>query len=129
MDYLKKELNKFLPLALLFGAIGGVLLILVANLWEPNKFILLISYAMITIISVYALNRMRYRKEVGGSLIYGFVVYLVMTCIAFVDVQLNVNPNFYNPLFEQFGFFILILVGTFALSGAVVYLFRRQLIS
>lgn len=129
MDYLKKELNKFLPLALLFGAIGGVLLILVSNLLEPNKFSLLISYAMITVVSVYALNRMRYRKEVGGSLIYGFVVFLVMTVIAYLDVQLNANPNFYNPLFEQGGFFILILSGTFVLSGTVVYLFKRQLIS
>lgn len=129
MDYLKKELNKFLPLALLFGAIGGVLLILVANLLEPTKIILMLSYAMITVISVYVLNRMRYRKEVGGSLLYGFVVFVVMTMIAFIDVQMNANPNFYNPIFEQVSFFILILAGTFVLSGAVVYLFRRQLIS
>jgi hypothetical protein len=129
MDYLKKELNKLFPLALLFGAIGGVLLILVANVFEPGKLNLLSSYISVVGGSVYVLNRMRYKKELIGSVLYGFLVYSVMTSIAYLDLLMNANPHYSNPLFEQFGFFAMIFVGTILLSGAIVLLFRKQLIS
>jgi hypothetical protein len=129
MDYLKKELNKLFPLALLFGAIGGVLLIFVANVFEPGKLNLLTSYAAVVGASVYVLNRMRYKKELVGSLLYGFLVYSVMTFIAYIDLLMNANPDYSNPLFEQVGFFVMIFVGTVILSGGIVLLFRKQLIS
>jgi len=129
MDYLKRELNRLLPLALLFGAFGGVLLIIAGNVFEANKLILTLSYIVMITLSVYSLNRMRYRKEVKGSLLYGFIVYAVMTIIAYLDLLMNADRNFINPLFEHFGFFSLIFFGSFAISGTVVYLFRRQVIS
>ena len=83
---------------------------------------------MITL-SVYSLNRMRYKKEVKGSLLYGFIVYAVMTIIAYLDLLMNADRNFINPLFEQLGFFSIIFFGSFIISGTIVYLFRRQVIS
>src|SRR5690606_38992914 len=129
MDYLRKELNKFLPLALLFGAIGGVLLIVVGNVFEPNKLSLLVSYSTIISISVYSLNRMRYKKEITGSMLYGFLVYSFMTFIAYIYLLMNTFPNFTTSLFEQIGFSVLIFFGTFAISGIIVYLFQKRLIS
>jgi len=129
MDYLKRELNRLLPLALLFGAFGGVLLIIAGNVFEPTKLILSLVYIVMITLSVYSLNKMRYKKEIGGSLLYGFIVYGVMTVIAFIDLLMNANPNFINPLFEHLGFFSLILLTSFAISGTVVYLFRLRVIS
>ena len=129
MDYLKRELNRLLPLALLFGAFGGVLLIIAGNVFEANKLVLALSYIVMITLSVYSLNKMRYKKEVKGSLLYGFIVYAVMTIIAYLDLLMNADRNFINPLFEQLGFFSIIFFGSFAISGTVVYLFRRQVIS
>ena len=129
MDYLKRELNRLLPLALLFGAFGGVLLIIAGNVFEPNKLILSLVYVVMITLSVYSLNKMRYKKEIGGSLLYGFIVYGVMTAIAFIDLLMNANANFINPLFEHVGFFSLIFFASFAISGTVVYLFRLRVIS
>jgi len=129
MDYLKREINRLLPLALLFGAFGGVLLIIAGNVFEANKLVMVLSYIVMLTLSVYSLNRMRYKKEVKGSLLYGFIVYAVMTIIAYIDLLMNADRNFINPLFEQLGFFCIIFFGSFLISGTIVYLFRRQVIS
>ncbi len=128
MDYLKKELNKILPLALLFGAIGGVLLIVVSNLFVANLFSVLISYILIISASVYILNKMRYRKELKGSLLYGSCVYLVMTLIAFLDMIMNTNPDFVNPMFENMLFFVTILATAVFFSGSIAFLFKKNLL-
>lgn len=128
MDYLKKELNKILPLALLFGAIGGVLLIVVSNLFVANLFSVLISYILIISASVYILNKMRYRKELKGSLLYGSCVYLVMTAIAFLDMIMNTNPDFVNPMFENMLFFVTILATAVFFSGSIAFLFKKNLL-
>ena len=129
MDYLKKEFNKLFPLALLFGAIGGVLLIIAGNAFEPNKLSLGLVYTVTISLSVYILNKMRYRKEIPGSLLYGFLVHSVMTVIGYIDLLMNANPDYSNPLFEQTGFFAIIFVGSFCLSAGIVFLFRKQVIS
>jgi len=129
MDYLKKEFNKLLPFALLFGAIGGVLLIVAGNVFEATKISLAMAYLIVISLSVYSMNKMRYKREIGGTLLYGFMVYAVMTIIAYVDLVMNANPNFSNPLFEQSGFFGTIFIATFIISGIIVLLFRRRVIS
>lgn len=128
MDYLKKELNKILPLALLFGAIGGVLLIVVSNLFIASLFSVLISYILIISTSVYILNKMRYRKELKGSLLYGSCVYLVMTTIAYLDMIMNTNPDYVNPMFESLLFFVTILLTAVFFSGSIAFLFKKNLL-
>lgn len=128
MDYLKKELNKILPLALLFGAIGGVLLIVISNLFVANLLSVFVSYILIISASVYILNKMRYRNELKGSVLYGSCVYLVMTAIAFIDMIMNTNPDFVNPMFESIVFFVTILITAVFFSGSIAFLFKKKLI-
>lgn len=128
MDYLKKELNKILPLALLFGAIGGVLLIIISNLFVANSLSVLVTYILITSTSVYILNKMRYRKELKGSVLYGSIVYFVMTVIAFLDMVMNTNPDFVNPMFESSVFFVTILLTAVFFSGSIAFLFKKNLL-
>ena len=128
MDYLKKELNKILPLALLFGAIGGVLLIVISNLFVASSLSVLISYVTIISTSVYILNKMRYRKELKGSVLYGSIVYSVMTLIAFLDMVMNTNPDFVNPMFESLVFFVTILLTAVFFSGSIAFLFKKNLL-
>jgi hypothetical protein len=129
MQYLKKELNKILPLALLFGAIGGVLLIIVSNLFEPNMLAILVSYGIILSVSVYILNTIRYRKDTKSSVLYGYCVYAVMTFIAFLDMIMNANPDFVNPIFENIAFFVALLAAVLFISGAVSLMFKRNVVS
>ena len=129
MEYLKKELNKILPLALLFGAIGGVLLIIIGNLFVANQLSVFISYAVIISLSVYILNKMRYKKELKGSILYGYCVYVVMTLIAFIDMIMNTNPHFVNPLFENLVFFVSLIASVLFLSSAIALLFKRKMLS
>lgn len=126
MQYLKKELNKILPLALLFGAIGGVLLIIVSNLFAPNQLTILLSYGLILGVSVYILNRLRYRKDTKSSVLYGYCVFAVMTLIAFLDMIMNTNPDFVNPIFENIVFFVAILAAVLFISGSIPLLFRKS---
>lgn len=126
MQYLKKELNKILPLALLFGAIGGVLLIIVSNLFAPNQLTILLSYGLILGVSVYILNRLRYRKDTKSSVLYGYCVYAVMTLIAFLDMIMNTNPDFVNPIFENIVFFVAIMAAVLFISGSIPLLFRKR---
>lgn len=129
MQYLKKEINKILPLAMLCGALGGILLIVVNNLLEPGKLAVVLSYVLVIGVSVYILNKMRYKKEVIGSIIYGYIVYSVMTLIAYIDLLMNTKPDIHNPLFDQVWFFITVFIGVMFLSGAIVFLFKRKVIS
>ena len=129
MQYLKREINKILPLALLCGALGGVLLIMVNNLLMPGKLTILLSYALVVGISVYVLNRIRYKREIVGSILYGYIVYAVMTLIAFLDLIMNTTANMSNPLFDQIWFFAMIFIGVLFLSGSIVLLFKRKAMS
>jgi len=128
MEYLKKELHKILPLALLFGAIGGILLIAVCNILTPTYSSILITYAIVIGSSVYLLNKLRYRHELKSSILYGYLVYAVMTAIAFVDMLMNANNNFVNPIFENVIFFIGLLALVVLFSSMITYLFQRRLI-
>lgn len=116
-------------MALLFGAIGGMLLIMLDNLFEPGMLKVLMTYLMVISSSVYILNRMRYKKEIGGSIIYGYIVYAVMTLIGFIDLKMNTRSDISNPLFDHAGFFMLIFFGVLGVSLAVVMLFRKKVIS
>ncbi|MEO9533953.1 MAG: hypothetical protein ABJG68_03075 [Crocinitomicaceae bacterium] len=129
MQYLKKELNKILPLALLFGAIGGVLLILVSNLLVPTMLNIILTYALVISVSVFILNTLRYKNELKGSVLYGYCVYVVMTLIAFLDMIMNVKPNFVNPIFENLMFFIAIMAGVLFFSGSIALLFKKKMIN
>ena len=129
MEYIKKELNKILPLALLFGAIGGVLLIVVSNLLAPNQLTILFTYAVLIGSSVYILNKIRFKNEVKGSILYGYCVYAVMTIIAYLDMIMNVDPNFINPIFENITFFIGLFAAVVIISAGIVVMFKRKLIS
>lgn len=129
MQFLKKELNKILPLALLFGAIGGVLLILVTNLLEPTYFTVLLAYALILGVSVYVLNKARYRKDTKSSVLYGYMVYTIMTIIAFIDMIMNANPDFVNPIFESLAFFAGIFAAVLFISGLIPMMFKKTAIS
>ena len=129
MQYLKRELNKVLPLALLFGAIGGVLLIAVSNLFEPSKLAILFTYGLVLGGSVYYLNSIRFRKDTKSSVLYGYCVYAVMTLIAFLDMIMNANPDFVNPIFENIAFFVSLLATVLFISGAVSLMFKKKAIS
>ncbi|MCB9224993.1 MAG: hypothetical protein R2780_05145 [Crocinitomicaceae bacterium] len=129
MQYLKRELNKILPLALLCGAIGGVLLIAVSNLFEPNKLAILFTYGIVLTASVYYLNTVRFRKDTKSSVLYGYAVYTVMTIIAFLDMIMNANPDFVNPIFENIAFFVALLASVLFVSGAVSLMFKKRVIS
>ena len=93
MQYLKREINKLLPLELLCGALGGVLLIIVANILEPGKLLMFLSYTMVIGFSVYILNKIRYKQDMLGSVLYGCIIYTVMTSIAFIDLIMNTKSN------------------------------------
>ena len=126
MQFLKKEINKILPLALLFGAIGGVLLILATNLLESNQLVVLMVYGAVLSFSVYKLNRARYRKDTKSSVLYGYIVYFIMTLIAFIDMSMNTNPEFVNPIFEHMAFSSGIFAAVLFISGAIPLMFKRQ---
>ena len=128
MDYLKKELNKLLPLALLFGAAGGVLLILLGNVLFSEKWTYLLTYALVIGVSVYILNRIRYKKEILSSVLYGYCIFFVMTLIAWLDMVLNADPNFSSPVFEKLSFFVALLVSVFLIASSIAALFKRRVI-
>lgn len=129
MDYLKKELNKLLPLALLFGAFGGVLLIILGNVFNADQFSYLIMYSLVTASSVYLLNRIRYKKEIKSSILYGYCVFGVMTTIAFLDMIFNADPQFSSPIFEQAGFFLTLIIAVFLIAALIPTLFKRRVIA
>jgi hypothetical protein len=129
MQYLKKELNKILPLALLFGAIGGMLLILVSNVLEASMLNILLTYSLVISVSVFILNTLRYKNELKGSVLYGYCVYVVMTFIAFLDMIMNVKPNFVNPIFENLAFFVAIMAAVLIFSGSISLLFKKRIIN
>lgn len=128
MEYLKKELNKLLPLALLFGAGGGVLLILLGNVLYSEAWSYLVTYALVIGVSVYSLNRMRYKKEILSSVLYGYCVFFVMTLIAWFDMILNADPNFISPVFEKLSFFVALVVSVFLIATSIATLFKRRVI-
>lgn len=128
MDYLKKELNKLLPLALLFGAVGGVLLIILGNVLYSEKWSYLLTYALTIGLSVYLLNRMRYKKEIMSSVLYGYCVFFVMTLIAWFDMVLNADPNFISPIFEKIGFFAALVISVFLIAASIATLFKRRVL-
>lgn len=128
MEYLRKELNKLLPLALLFGAIGGVLLIILGNVFYSEKWSYLLSYFLVIGLSVYLLNRMRYKKEVLSSVLYGYCVFFVMTLIAWFDMILNADPDFISPIFEKVGFFATLVVSVFLIAASIATLFKKRVL-
>jgi hypothetical protein len=128
MEYLKKELNKLLPLALLFGAVGGVLLIILGNVIFSDKWSYLLTYTLVIGLSVYLLNRMRFKKEIMSSVIYGYAVFFVMTLIAWFDMVLNANPNFISPIFEKISFFAALMVSVFLIAASIATLFKRRVL-
>ena len=128
MQHLKSELNKILPLALFCGAIGGILLIIVSNLLNPSMISILVSYGLIIGLSVYVLNRLRFENEMKGSVLYGYIVYLVMTGIAYIDTIMNTQADFVNPIFENVAFFIAILAAVLFFSGSTALLFKRKVL-
>lgn len=128
MDYLKKELNKLLPLALLCGAIGGVLLILLGNVFESAAWSYLVTYVLVTGASVYVLNRIRFKKEILSSVLYGYCVFFVMTVIAFLDMIMNADPDFIPPVFQQAGIFITLFISVFLIATLIASLFKRRVI-
>ncbi len=128
MEYLKKELNKLLPLALLFGAVGGVLLIILGNVFFSEQWSYLLTYILVIGLSVYLLNRMRFKKEIMSSVIYGYAVFFVMTLIAWIDMVLNADPNFISPVFEQISFFAALVVSVFLIAASIATLFKRRVL-
>lgn len=129
MDYLKKELNKLLPMALLYGALGGVLLILISNVLSTNVVSFALTYAVVVGGGVYLLNKKRFRKDTISSVLYGYLIYAVMTAISFIDTVLNASQHFYNPLFEHFWTFLTIFVGVLLVSIIIAALFKRDILS
>lgn len=128
MEYLKKELNKLLPLALLFGAVGGVLLIILGNVFFSEQWSYLLTYILVIGLSVYLLNRMRFKKEIMSSVIYGYAVFFVMTLIAWIDMVLNADPNFISPVFEQISFFAALVISVFLIAASIATLFKRRVL-
>ena len=126
MDYLKKELNKLLPLAMLLGAIGGVMLILISNLLTANVVSLAIVYACVVGGGVYYLNKKRFRRDTISSILYGYLIYTVMTLISFVDTLMNTKQSFYNPIFEQFWAFFVIFIGVLLISIGIAAMFKKD---
>lgn len=129
MQYLRKELNKLLPLALLFGAIGGVLLIILTNLVAASAPMILLLHGIIMTTSVFILNRNRYRKDTTSSILYGYLVCAVMLAISFFDLVMNADPNFVNPVFESLGLFLAIMFTVPVFAGAVSLMFKKNVIS
>lgn len=129
MQYLKREINKLLPLALLFGAIGGVLLIVLTNLIVASASLILLLHGLIMLVSVFILNRKRYRKDTTSSILYGFLVCAVMMMISFFDLIMNADPNFVNPVFESLGLFLAIILTVPVFAGAIAVMFKRKFIS
>ena len=129
MQYLKKEINKLLPLALLFGAIGGVLLIILTNLIAANAPMLFLIHGIVLSVSVFILNKNRYRKDTGSSILYGYLVCGIMLMISFGDMIMNADPEFVNPVFESIGLFMAFLFTVPVFSGAVAVMFKRKVIS
>lgn len=128
MEYLKKELNKLLPLALLFGAAGGVLLIILGNVFFSEAWSYLVTYILVIGLSVYLLNRMRFKKEIMSSVLYGYAVFFVMTLIAYFDMVLNADPNFISPIFEKISFFAALVVSVFLIAASIAALFKRRVL-
>lgn len=129
MQYLRKEINKLLPLALLFGAIGGVLLIVFTNLVAASASMIMLLHGTIMVVSVFILNKNRFRKDTGSSILYGYLVCLVALTISYGDMAMNADPDFVNPVFESLGLFMSILFTVPLFSGAVAVMFRRKVIS
>lgn len=129
MDYLRKELNKLLPLALLCGAVGGVMLIILGNVLFSGIWAYALTYILVIGISVYALNRLRYKKEVMSSVLYGYCVFIVMTAIAYMDVLMNADPNFTSPIFERVSFFALLVILVFMIAAFITTLFKRRVLA
>lgn len=129
MQYLRKELYKLLPLALLFGAIGGVLLIILTNLVSASAPMILLLHGIIMSVSVFILNRNRYRKDTMSSILYGFLVCAIMLTISFFDLIMNADPNFVNPVFESLGLFLTIMFTVPVFSGIVALMFKKNVIS
>ena len=128
MLYVKRKLNKILPLALFFGAIGGVLLIIVSNLFVPSQLSILLAYGFIITLSVYVLNRIQFQNELKGSVLCGFCVYLVMTFIAYIDMIMNANPDFVNPIFENITFFTALFTSVLFFSISITFLYKNKII-
>lgn len=125
MNYIKKELNKLMPFALLYGALGGVMLILVNNLLSSSVLAVAFAYSITIGVSVYLLNNMRFRRDTKSSVLYGLLVFAVMTAISYVDTIMNTTANFENPMFDHLWLLGLMLIGVLFLSGAIAFLSKR----
>ena len=129
MNYIKKELNKLLPYAVLYGALGGILLIIVNNVMGASVLGIALTYVATIGLGVFLLNSKRHRRDTKSSILYGYLIYAIMTVISYVDTIFNTNQTFYNPLFEKIWMFVLITGGVLFLSAAIAVLYKKKAIS
>ena len=127
MDYLKREFNKTLPLALLCGAVGGVLIIIYANLLHANIYVYGFTYLGVIGTGLCVLNVLRHKHQIISSAIYSFSIYGIMTVIAGIDVYFNANPNFQSPLFSTIAPLISFMVLAIVLSVIITRMFQKEL--
>lgn len=127
MDYLRKEFNKTLPLALLCGAIGGVLIIVCANLLKANIYVYAVTYLGVIGAGLYILNILRHKRQFVSSLVYALNIFIIMTLIAGLDVFFNANPNFESPLFSHAGPLAMFMILSVILSLLITKMFQKEL--
>lgn len=125
MKFLRNEIPKTLPYAILFGVIGGVLLIVANNVFDPSPLINLGVYLITGIAAIIYVLRIRTKKEIRGTLCLTTEVFALMTFIAFLDFMMNVNQSFINPLFESPGLLVLALIVITALGILMTFAIRK----
>lgn len=128
MENPKKEIQKILPLALLFGTIGGILLIIACNNWSGRYINILLTYSLVIGGSVYLLNRFRLRHGLKSTLLYGYIVYTVMTLVGFFDLFMNAQTSLNHSSAETLPLLIIPIVLVAICSGFISLLFRIKVI-
>lgn len=128
MENPKKEIQKILPLALLFGTIGGILLIITCNNWSARYINILVTYTLVIGGSVYLLNRFRLRHGLKSTLLYGYIVYTVMTLVGFFDLFMNTQTSLNHSSMENLPLFIIPIILVAICSGFISLLFRIKVI-
>ena len=125
MKFLRNEIPKTLPYAILFGVIGGVLLIIANNVFDPSAYINLAVYMLTGVSATIYVLKNRTKKEIGGSICLATELFALMTFIAFLDFAMNANKNFTNPLFDNAVLLPVVLVSLIALGTFLTVSFRK----
>ncbi|MCH2232641.1 MAG: hypothetical protein MK078_00205 [Crocinitomicaceae bacterium] len=125
MKFLKNEIPKTLPYAILFGVIGGVLLIVANNVFDPSPWINLAVYMLTGVTATIYVLKNRTKKEIRGSICLTTELFALMTFIAFLDFALNANKNFTNPLFDNALLLPIVLISLLGLDAFLTVSFRR----